>query len=238
MKFGFRTPNIQKSIKARTTGRIKRSAKKAINPLYGKKGIGFISNPKKAVYNKVYNKTSFGLSSLLGLFSSNKKSKHAKHSKINNIFNFVEIDVDGTQIQVHNKKEAEFYSADMLRIVNDCANLVNTTKNPHVFFSRYNLLIDKLENLSKLECFNCFTGTPPAQNLADILQKKELTINDFINRFYDDTLLQISKLKTEKAKEKRIENFHNELSKFNDYMLPENIEKYISMYETLLNKNK
>ncbi len=58
MKFGIRKPNIKKSIKARTTGRIKRSAKKAINPLYGKKGIGFVSNPKKAVYNKIYHKTS------------------------------------------------------------------------------------------------------------------------------------------------------------------------------------
>ena len=36
MKFGFRTPNLKKSFKARTTGRIKRSAKKAINPFYGK----------------------------------------------------------------------------------------------------------------------------------------------------------------------------------------------------------
>lgn len=51
MKFGIRKPNIKKSIKARTTGRIKRSAKKAINPLYGKKGMGFVNNPKKAVYN-------------------------------------------------------------------------------------------------------------------------------------------------------------------------------------------
>lgn len=58
MKFGIRKPSIKKSIKARTTGRIKRSAKRAINPFYGKKGMGFINNPKKAVYNKVYHKTS------------------------------------------------------------------------------------------------------------------------------------------------------------------------------------
>ena len=37
MKFGFRTPSLKKSIKSRTTGRIKRIAKKATNPLYGKK---------------------------------------------------------------------------------------------------------------------------------------------------------------------------------------------------------
>ena len=33
-------------------------AKKTVNPLYSKKGMGYINNPQKAVYNKVYNKTS------------------------------------------------------------------------------------------------------------------------------------------------------------------------------------
>lgn len=56
MKFGFRTPNFKKSLKARTTGKLKRSIKRKINPFYGKKGIGYIKNPKKAFYNKVYNK--------------------------------------------------------------------------------------------------------------------------------------------------------------------------------------
>lgn len=58
MKIGVRKPNIKSSIKARTTGKVKRMAKKSINPLYGKKGMGFINNPKKAIYNKIYNKTS------------------------------------------------------------------------------------------------------------------------------------------------------------------------------------
>ena len=56
MKFGIRTPSIKKSIKARTTGRAKRIAKSAINPLYGAKGVGYIKSPKKAAYNKIYNK--------------------------------------------------------------------------------------------------------------------------------------------------------------------------------------
>lgn len=64
MKFGMRTPSIKKSIKARTTGKVKRAVKKAVIPGYGKKGTGWIKNPKKAAYNKVYNKTSFGLKDL------------------------------------------------------------------------------------------------------------------------------------------------------------------------------
>lgn len=59
MKFGMRKPSIKKSIKARTTGRAKRAVKKAIIPGYGKKGMGWVKNPKKAMYNKVYRKTTF-----------------------------------------------------------------------------------------------------------------------------------------------------------------------------------
>lgn len=56
MKIGVRTPSFKKSFKARTTGRINRTFKKSVNPLYGKKGMGYIKNPEKAIYNKVYHK--------------------------------------------------------------------------------------------------------------------------------------------------------------------------------------
>lgn len=61
MKFGVRKPSIKKSLKARTTGRAKRTVKQALIPGYGKKGMGWVKNPKKAVYNKAYNKTSFSI---------------------------------------------------------------------------------------------------------------------------------------------------------------------------------
>jgi hypothetical protein len=57
MKFGFRIPSIKKRIAART------SAKRIIAHNLGFKaprGMGWITNPKKAMYNKVYNQTSRG----------------------------------------------------------------------------------------------------------------------------------------------------------------------------------
>ena len=65
MKIGFRKPSLKKSIKARTTGKLKRSAKKAVNPLYGKKGIGLFKNPKKSISDKVYKKTTVGASDIV-----------------------------------------------------------------------------------------------------------------------------------------------------------------------------
>ena len=71
MKYGMRTPNINKRISARTTGKIKRTANKAVNPLYGKKGMGFINDLSKAVYNKVYNKTTTSVDNIIdGIFGA------------------------------------------------------------------------------------------------------------------------------------------------------------------------
>lgn len=54
----FRKPSLKASFKARTTGRAKRAVKRAIIPGYGKKGTGFIKNPKRSMYNAVYYRTS------------------------------------------------------------------------------------------------------------------------------------------------------------------------------------
>ena len=75
MKFGMRKPSLKKSFKARTTGKAKRMLNKAINPLYGKKGMGIINNPKKAIYNKIYNKTTFGINDIIKINSNRKKKK-------------------------------------------------------------------------------------------------------------------------------------------------------------------
>lgn len=64
MKVGIRKPSIKKSISAKTNGRITRNFKKTINPAYGKKGIGIITDPKKAMYNKIYNKSTVSISNL------------------------------------------------------------------------------------------------------------------------------------------------------------------------------
>jgi hypothetical protein len=59
LKFGPRKPNVKKRISARTTGRAKRALKSSVDPTYGKKGTGWIKDPKKAAYNKTYNKTTY-----------------------------------------------------------------------------------------------------------------------------------------------------------------------------------
>ncbi|WP_240322151.1 hypothetical protein [Streptococcus intermedius] len=78
MKIGIRKPSLKRSLKARSTSKWKRQMKKAVIPGYGQKGIGWIKNPKKALYNKVYHKTTFGLSDIV---KSSKKKGSAKVKK-------------------------------------------------------------------------------------------------------------------------------------------------------------
>lgn len=65
MKIGIRKPSIKKMVKAKTVGKAKRVVKKAVNPVYGKKGAGLVKDPKRAVKNKVYKKTTVGVKDIL-----------------------------------------------------------------------------------------------------------------------------------------------------------------------------
>jgi hypothetical protein len=57
MKFGFRIPSLTKRIAARTS--LKRVVRHNLG-FKAPKGFGWFTDPKKAAYNKVYNKTSRG----------------------------------------------------------------------------------------------------------------------------------------------------------------------------------
>lgn len=63
MKFGMRKPSIKKSIAARTSpARLVRHSLGIKAP----RGWGWLSNPKRAAYNRVYNRTTFSVWSLVG----------------------------------------------------------------------------------------------------------------------------------------------------------------------------
>lgn len=63
MARGFiRKPSIKKSISARTSP--KRKVKNALG-LKAPRGYGWVTNPKKYAYNKVYNRTSVSIFTIL-----------------------------------------------------------------------------------------------------------------------------------------------------------------------------
>lgn len=62
MKFRVRKPSIRKRVSARTS--VKRQLIHSLG-LKKPKGMGWITNPKKAAYNKIYNKTSIDIFKLI-----------------------------------------------------------------------------------------------------------------------------------------------------------------------------
>ena len=58
MKFGIRTPSLRKRIAARTSW--KRVVRYSLG-LKAPRGYGWLTNPRKAAYNRVYNRTTIGL---------------------------------------------------------------------------------------------------------------------------------------------------------------------------------
>ena len=62
MKYGMRKPSLRKSIAARTL--TKRLVKNALG-LKAPRGYGWLTNPKRAAYNRVYDRTTFSFWSIL-----------------------------------------------------------------------------------------------------------------------------------------------------------------------------
>jgi hypothetical protein len=66
MKIGIRIPSIKKRIAARTS--LKRYIRHSLG-LKAPRGWGWITNPKKAAYNRIYNRTTVGSGCMIVLLS-------------------------------------------------------------------------------------------------------------------------------------------------------------------------
>lgn len=59
MRFGFRVPSFKKRLAARTS--LKRIVRHRLG-LKAPRGWGWLTNPRRAAYNRVYNRTTWGCS--------------------------------------------------------------------------------------------------------------------------------------------------------------------------------
>lgn len=213
MKFGMRKPNLKKSIKARTTGRIKRAAKKAINPVYGKKGMGIVNNPKKAVYNKVYNKTTVGLSDL-----SNKTTKaNQKQSNRTNNYNQCGVGIDESKI-ISREQAYQEKVEPILKMMHGCAQGLEKAESPYWFFYIYRnaekYCKELLEYEDKMEWKN---GTP-TEAFNELKEKKQDAIRMMIERYYNILVKKSKALNLFKInyKEKFLIELNKYISEYNE----------------------
>ena len=90
MKIGLRTPSVKKMAKARTAGKINRKLKSSVNPLYGKSGMGVVNDPKKAIYNKVYNQTTVSAKDIYNEVNEEPNINKVQYKRVKfNLFNLI-----------------------------------------------------------------------------------------------------------------------------------------------------
>ncbi len=115
----------------------------------------------------------------------------------------------------------------------DCAELVNTTVNPEVFFARYNLMLEHLESLAGLECTGIFENSPelPSENFLRIEAQFVAATNDFLDRSFASAKAHAETLKTDSGKKNAIKRYFDNMEKYIVHMDGESLEYFDKMKE-------
>lgn len=163
-------------------------------------------------------------------------------SKCGNKIYYNGFDYNYTTGEYHYLKKCPYYDVAglkrCLQILKDCQELINTTKTPKVFFQRYLCAIDILNELILVEkrYKKLFIGSKPSEAKKQLQYKEIYTVNDFLDRYYNQTIININSLKTEKAKQKRKDNFFNEIIKYQNYINKISFYKFKTLYENLISR--
>lgn len=117
-----------------------------------------------------------------------------------------------------------------LQIVNDCANLIENTTNPDVFFERWNLYMEKLKILADAQDKGLVkvSGESISKKYKKLSGKETYTdaVNQFIKRYWNDTCKKAENLKTENGKKNRYNKFFEKMGTYDDIIPQECIEFY------------
>ena len=134
------------------------------------------------------------------------------------------------------KGHAKLQSQQLLKIVSDCVQLVNTTVNPEVFFSRYNLMLENLEQLAGLECTGIFEGSKelPSDAFLRVESQFDTVTNAFLNRSFEKAKTHAETLKTDSGKLNTIKRYFDNMEKYTIHMSNESREHFNKMKETYL----
>lgn len=135
------------------------------------------------------------------------------------------------------RAQARLESQQLLKVVKDCAEIVNTTVNPEVFFERYNLMLTHLESLAGLECTGIFDNSPelPSEAFLRIEAQYDAATNDFLDRSFEKAKGHANTLKTDAGKKNAIKRYFDNMEKYIVHMNGESLEYFDKMKETNIN---
>lgn len=111
-----------------------------------KSGTGNLNNPEKALYNKVYNQTTTGLSDILKTKSNNSKSSKSNSNKYNSTF-VIQTNSNYTRVNERSSKYANPHNDYISPLGMNC-----------IKFERY--LANRASNYKNLTCPYCDSKLP------------------------------------------------------------------------------
>lgn len=177
MKFRFKKPSPKKSLKAKTTGKLKRKAKKAVNPLYGRKGVGLVKDPKKSLYNKVYKKTSDGIKDIINSKQDGNNSNNAEMNSGSNInlSDYINIRIESGPVgQSTGSTETDFYVYEWF--IEDTGEIFYVGKGRGDRYKEYHERAYEAEKIREMYDTDVrFVGKKLNEDEAIYLESKEMT---------------------------------------------------------------
>ena len=127
------------------------------------------------------------------------------------------------------QKEAEKVGPALLQTAQECADKVNTTKHPDIFFSNYEKMIESLSALAKIQYSLKIKGQLPSDILRTIKDKKPFTIEEFLERYYTACTDRLAKQKDTSHKEKIVQRFTDDLQPYLQHFTERN-KKQLQTY--------
>lgn len=138
----------------------------------------------------------------------------------------------------HSKKKAaaEMMAPQWMKILVESRDIVNRTTEPDVFFSRYDTVKEKAEQLASISKYVKFKGMKPAEVLRRVTEQEDAATRGMVLRCFQKAVLNAEKLKTEKGKLGQFEKFQSSLEPYFFRMSDENARLVQDLHDEALKK--
>lgn len=138
----------------------------------------------------------------------------------------------------HSKKKAaaEMMAPQWMKILVESRDIVNRTTEPDVFFSRYDTVKEKAEQLASISKYVKFKGMKPAEVLRQVTEQEDAATRGMVLRCFQKAMLNAEKLKTEKGKLGQFEKFQSSLEPYFFRMSDENARLVQDLHDEALKK--
>lgn len=167
---------------------------------------------------------------MLGLFSNKKELLNWQNLALNKNTN--KLVMTSKQLQLETLRQAK----RILEIISDSQNIIDNTTNVETYFSRYDLLYEKVEKLCEFEKYIQITDPPASKGLLILQSQESESINRLINRVWQKTVSEAEKLKTTKSKINKYKRFYETFSSYSFRMSNASINLYKSLCEKFINE--